>query len=218
VEGGDVRRKVLALLCFLLSRTNFSSTRDEVIDSLWPDTDPDSALNSLNQTVYFLRRVFEPDFRDETSPGYVGQDGETVWLDRELIDSRSRRCLEVIRSMPADPTPEGSITLVAEYRGRFALDFAYEEWSAPYRDALHASYLRVVEHTVRMDLDRGHFGRGTFIAERAAEVDPDAEEIQIALIRLYRLSGAHAAAAEQYTHYAHSVRDLGVEPIPFAEV
>src|ERR1051326_5707741 len=104
--------------------------------------------------------------------------------------------------MPEARTPDGSVSLATEYRGRFALDFAYEDWSAPYRDTLHASYLRIVEHAVRLDLDSGHIGRGTYIAERAAEVDPDAEEIQIALVRLYRHSGAHAAAGEQYANYA----------------
>ena len=218
VDGPDVRRKVLALLCLLLSRPKFSSTREEVLDSLWPDHDPSSALNSLNQTVYFLRRVFEPDFRDDETPGYVGQDGETIWLDSELIDCRSRRCLDIVRAMPGDPGPEAAVELATQYRGRFALDFAYDDWAAPYRDALHASYLRVVERAVRLDLDSGHFERGTFIAERALEVDADSEEIQAALVRLYRLSGAHAAAAEQYAHYAHSLRDLGIEPPAFAEV
>ena len=56
---------------------------------------------------------------------------------------------------------------------------------------------------------------GTFLAERAAEVDPDAEGIQAALVKLYRLSGAHAAAAERYAHYAQAMRDLGVEPVAF---
>jgi DNA-binding SARP family transcriptional activator len=218
VDGPDVRRKVLALLCLLLSRPKFSSTREEVLDSLWPDHDPSSALNSLNQTVYFLRRVFEPDFRDDETPGYVGQDGETIWLDGELIDCRSRRCLQIVRGLPGDPGPDAAVDLATQYRGRFALDFAYDDWAAPYRDALHASYLRVVEHAVRLDLDSGHFDRGTFIAERALEVDADSEEIQAALVRLYRLSGAHAAAAEQYSHYARSLRDLGVEPPAFAEV
>ena len=36
-----------------------SSTRDQVLDALWPELDPVDALNSLNQTVYFLRRVLE---------------------------------------------------------------------------------------------------------------------------------------------------------------
>ncbi len=218
VEGSEVRRKVLALLCLLISKTRFASTREEVVDSLWPDLDPQAALNSLNQTVYFLRRVFEPDYQEDTSPGYVGQDGETIWLDHELVDGRSRRCLALIRDMPDQPTPDGTLALAKEYRGKFALDFAYEDWSSPYRDALHAGYLRVMEHAIRIDLDTAHFGRGTFLAERALEVDPEAEEIQAALVRLYRLSGAHAAAAEQYAHYAQSMRDLGLEPPAYHEV
>lgn len=218
VDGAEVRRKVLALLCLLLSKPRFTATREDVVDSLWPDHDPASALNSLNQTVYFLRRVFEPEYIEDMSPGYVGQDGETIWLDAELIDCRSRRCLEIIRAMPGPPTPEGAVDLAGEYRGRFALDFAYEDWSASYRDTLHAGYLRVMERAVRIDLDTGHFGRGTFLAERASEVDPEAEEIQVALVRLYRHSGAHAAAAEQYGHYAQTMRDLGVEPVAFADV
>jgi LuxR family maltose regulon positive regulatory protein len=218
VEGTDVRRKVLALLCFLVSRPRFASTREEVADSLWPDQDPSSALNSLNQTVYFLRRVFEPEYRDDTSPVYVGQDGETIWLDTELTDSRSHRCQEQIKAMPGDPTPDGALALANDYIGRFALDFAYEEWAVPFRDGLHAAYLRVMERAIQIDLDTGQFTRGIFLAERATEVDPDAEEIQAALVRLYRLAGAHAAAAEQYGHYSHAIRELGLEPPPMSEV
>ena len=218
IEGVDVRRKVLALLCLLLSKPRFASTREEVAEALWPDQDPGSALNSLNQTVYFLRRVFEPEYRDETSPIYVGQDGETIWLDQDLVDSRSRRCAELVRAMPGDPTPNGALELAHEYLGRFALDFAYEDWASGFRDALHAAYLRVVERAIQIDLDTGHFNRGTFLAERAGEVDSEADEIQAALVRLYRLSGAYAAAAEQYGRYSLTMNELGVEPRPFAEM
>jgi DNA-binding SARP family transcriptional activator len=218
VDGAVVRRKVLALLCFLLSRPGFASTRDEVIDALWPESDPSSALNSLNQTVYFLRRLFEPSYAEQTSPGYLGQDGETVWLDRDLVNSRSNRCLAIIRSVPAQPAAEAAVSLANEYAGRFALDFAYEDWGASFRDSLHAGYLRVMEQAIRMDTNNGQFSRGTFLAERAAEVDPDAEEIQVALVRLYRMSGAHAAAAEQYGHYTDAMRELGVEPVAVADI
>ncbi len=66
-----VRRKVLALLCYLGSRPGMAATRDEVLDALWPELGPDTAGNSLHQTIYFLRRVFEPDFREGMSAGYV---------------------------------------------------------------------------------------------------------------------------------------------------
>ncbi len=104
------------------------------------------------------------------------------------------------------------------YSGPFALDFMYEEWAAAFRDQLHSAYLRVMEHAIRLDLDHGHLHRGTFLAERATAVDPDAEAIHLSLIRLYRLSGAHAAASEQYRRYARVMRDLGLEPTAFADL
>ncbi|MBI2777492.1 MAG: AAA family ATPase [Chloroflexi bacterium] len=216
LEGGQIRRRVLALLCLLLTKPRMSASREEVIDALWPDSDPSAAFNSLNQTVYFLRRVFEPDYQDDVSPGYVQQNTETLWLDGELITSRSRECRALLREIRGDPTPEQADSLARAYRGRFALDFVYDDWSADYRDNLHASYLRVIESALRLDTASGHYARGVAIAELAVEVEPDSEELQIALLRLYRLAGSHAAAAEQYGHYAQSLRELGIDPQPFS--
>ena len=42
--------------------------------TILPDLDPELGSNSLNQTVYFLRRVFEPNYREETSPAYLQSD------------------------------------------------------------------------------------------------------------------------------------------------
>jgi DNA-binding SARP family transcriptional activator len=215
VEGSAMRRKVLALLCFLITRPAHSATREEVLEALWPDLAPPTALNSLNQTVYFLRRVFEPAFSEDLTAGYLGQDGETVWLDRELITTASQACREMIRRMPGVPRPDEVLDLARRYEGRFALDFMYEDWASSYRDSLHAAYLRVVEAALRLDADSGHYARGIEIAELAADVEPDSEELQVALLRLYRLAGSFAAAAEQYGHYAQTLRDLGVEPQPF---
>ncbi len=61
-----LRRKVLALLVYLVSRPGFAATRDQVLDALWPDHQPTDAINSLNQTTYFLRRVFEPQYNEDS--------------------------------------------------------------------------------------------------------------------------------------------------------
>ncbi|HJP89216.1 MAG TPA: BTAD domain-containing putative transcriptional regulator, partial [Candidatus Limnocylindrales bacterium] len=217
IEASEIRRKVLALLALLLSRTDWATTREEVVDNLWPDLDPQAALNSLNQTVYFLRRVFEPNYREETSPGYVQQDGEAIWLDTQLIDSRSARCVAIVRGITGDPEPDESLELAREYRGKFAIDFLYEEWAGPFRDSLHAAFLRVIEASIRLDVDAGQYARAALLAERANEVEPESDELQLSLARIYRLAGAHAAAAEQYAHYARSARDLGLDPLPMAD-
>jgi two-component SAPR family response regulator len=173
------------------------------------------AVNSLNQTVYFLRRILEEDYVEDLSPGYVNHDSDLIWLDRDLVTSRSNECRQLIKSLPPTPTPDQVMDLARRYEGRFALDFEYEEWAAPYRDWLHASFLEVVERAVTSDMASGHFERGISLARRVLDIDPTAEQVEVSLLRLYRASGAHAAAAEQYGHYAVMMRDqLGLEPPP----
>jgi DNA-binding SARP family transcriptional activator len=219
VAGSEIRRKVLTALCFLLSQPNFAAARDQVLEALWPDLDPVVAANSLNQTAYFLRRLFEPEYREETSPEYLHHDSELLWLDQELVSSRSSECWRLVRAASDDGNSEVVDRLVATYRGRFALDFEYEEWAASYRDALHAAYLQVVEKAVHRDTATGHFDRGIRLARAALEIDPSAEPLELSLLRLYRLSGAHAAAAEQYAHYANAMRnELGVQAPPLEEL
>jgi DNA-binding SARP family transcriptional activator len=215
VVGSAVRRKVLAMLSFLITRPELSATRDQVLDALWPDLDPEIAVNSLNQTVYFLRRVLEENYSDDLSPGYVHHDSDVVWLDPDLVTSRSIACRKVIRDLLPRPAPEEVDRLTAMYKGRFALDFEYEEWAAAYRDNLHAAYLEIVERAVLDDFTSGHYDRAITIARRALEADPGAEQMEISLLRLYRVTGAHSAAAEQYAHYATVMREeLGIEPPP----
>ena len=153
------------------------------------------------------------EYSDDLSPGYVHHDSDVIWLDADLVTSRSVECRRLIRDFPTQPSPDDVDRLTLLYRGRFALDFEYEEWAGPYRDSLHAAYLEVVERSVLDDFTVGHYDRGIRIARRALEVDETAEQIEVSLLRLYRVSGAHAAAAEQYAHYAAFMREeLGVEP------
>jgi DNA-binding SARP family transcriptional activator len=215
VDGAQVRRKVLSLLCYLAARPQFSATRDQVIDVLWPDLDPSTAVNSLHQTVYFLRRIFEPKYREDTSPGYVHFSSELIWLDPELVSSQSSLAWSLIRALPVVPTFDQVLAVCDAYSGPFAIEFSYEEWASTYRDSLHASYLHVVEGQISRATATGEFDRGVLIARRALGVDSDADGLEVSLIRLYRMAGAFAAAAEQYAHYAAATRELlGVDPPP----
>jgi ATP/maltotriose-dependent transcriptional regulator MalT/DNA-binding SARP family transcriptional activator len=218
IAGSDIRRKVLALVAYLATRPAFSATRDQVLEALWPELEPAVGLNSLNQTIYFLRRVFEPQYDEDVSPDYLRHDSNLVWLDQELVTTRSAECWELIRQIGAGRIDD-VLKLSATYLGRFALDFEYEEWAIQYRDSLHASYLQIIESTVSADMSSGFYSRGITLARRALEIDPQAEQLEVSLLRLYRNSGAHAAAAEQYAHYATILRsELGVDPPPLEAI
>ena len=215
ISGSSVRRKVLSLLCYLCTRTDMAATREQVLEAIWPDLTPELASNSLNQTVYFLRRVFEPDYRDDTSPGYVMSDQDMVWMDRELVRSDSQTCASLLRRVALPGAEESLLGLAGAYRGRFALDFEYEDWATAYRDHLHARYLEAMERAILRHSQEGEYEHAIYLAQRVLEVDPSADNVERTVIRLYRSMGAFAAAAEQYAHYAQVQRaELGVEAPP----
>jgi DNA-binding SARP family transcriptional activator len=109
--------------------------------------------------------------------------------------------------------------LAESYSGRFAADFIYDDWASSFRDSLHASYLDRIERAIVADTDAGAFDRALAVAQLAMQADPDAEQIELCLLRLYRRMGAIAAAAEQYAHYSKVLRSqLGVEPPPLEAI
>ena len=72
------------------------ATKDEALEALWPDLGPETGTNSLHQTIYSLRRVFEPDYREGLNAGYVQFDGDLVSLHPTSIDSASRQCWRLL--------------------------------------------------------------------------------------------------------------------------
>ena len=214
ISGGQVRRKVLALLSYLLTKPRWAADARRSDRGSVAGHEPAGAINSLNQTMYFLRRVFEPTYSEETTAGYLHQDSDLLWLDDATDFCAQPQLSRLIEAFLArQRTRPMAVDLADSYGGRFALDFAYEEWSSDFREWLHVGYLNVVETQIRADIDSGAFQRGIPIARRALEVEPRNEELELSLLRLLRRAGAHSAAAEQYTRYANVLRsDLGVEP------
>jgi DNA-binding SARP family transcriptional activator len=105
------------------------------------------------------------------------------------------------------------------YRGRYALDFAYEDWASAYRENLHAAVLARVEAAIATSYRSGGTDTATMLAQAMLAVDPTADAIELALLRIYKLTGRQAAAAEQYAHYAAVCREeLGADPPTFDEI
>ncbi len=215
VDLSNLRRKAAATLCFVLTRPGLMATRDQVIEALWPDLDPTSALNSLNQTLYFLRRDIDPAFDDDCSAHYIRFEGELLWLDRQLTDVRSSTFYErASRALASEaPSVQEAQSIVGLYAGRFAPEFEYDDWAIGWRETLHALYLHLAETIGRGLVAQGRLQEAIDVALRVLAIDPAAERFERSLIWLYGTLGARSAAAEQYAHYAAVQRgEYGVEP------
>jgi LuxR family transcriptional regulator, maltose regulon positive regulatory protein len=203
------KRRVRALLAVLAAHAHTTLTRDMAIDILWPDADGDAAVNSLNQTVFQLRRFIDPGYRQGESPEYVLSSADQIALNGELV----RTDIQFIRSLP-DRLAEQSwaqrqaltsktIDLV---QGEFLADLRYEDWAARLQLSIHnevrARLLPIAQQSA------SSFDVQVAIAAATALVllDPFDEAATIALADCLARSGKSIAARDLLVRYADQVR------------
>jgi DNA-binding SARP family transcriptional activator len=214
VSLSDIRRRAAMLLMYLVARKDQAVLREQVFEELWPDLEPPAAANSLNQTLYFVRRDIEPGFDEAVSANYVVYEGEVLRLEPELVEvdswSFQRRASRIGRRAA---NVHELLGLIGEYSGPFSLEFAYEDWAIELREQVHTTYLDLVAFTQARLRGLRWFDEAIAITQRALMVDPKAVDLERSLVWLYGATGSGAAAAEQYRHYAAACEaELGIEP------
>jgi len=214
VMATSIRRKAASVLMYLVTRPGFSANREQVVDELWPDADPDSAINNLNQSLYFLRREIDPWYEDDLSVDYVELQRDLVWLDRDLVSAESADFLAAAQRRAMDLSELSGV--VHSYAGQFAPEFEYEEWAMAWRGTIHAVFLdsahSVIDQLVRQD--QLSFARD--VAAHVLRVDPSATDIQVRLVWIYGRMGIVSAARSLYEQVERRDRADGVEPLPLA--
>jgi two-component SAPR family response regulator len=196
---------------YLITRPNYTATREQLIEDLWPDGDLSAGSNSLNQSLYFLRRQFDPWYEDDVSAEYVSFASELVSLDAELARADSVEFMRLSREATSLATDAASVTRLLDlYRGQFAADFEYEEWAISWRTRVHAAYLDFACRAIDGLASANSLRAAVDVCLRVLAVDPDARDVERALVWLYWHSGARSAAETQYAHFAAAERADGM--------
>lgn len=216
----ETRRKAASLLLFLVTRPSLTASREQVMEGLWPDQSPKSATNSLHQTLFHLRRDIEPWYEDGFTADYVRIESEMVILDSELfqVDSVAfqRQVADILKTGSAKSRGPEMLRL---YRGYFAPEFEYEEWSEAWRATLHGAYLHLAQSTAADLVRDGQYQMAVDVLTLVTTIDPAAFELRATLVAcLAALGSSDAAQAHYKALAAQHGRDLGVAIAPFDEI
>jgi DNA-binding SARP family transcriptional activator len=214
VAVSQSRRRAASLFAFLASRPNHSSTKEQVLEALWPSQSPAGAANSLHQTLFYLRRDIDPYFNEAHSVHYLVVEPDLVYFDSELVQVDSAAFLrQAGLILLGDNIGTYGRALLKDYRAPFAQEFEYEDWSMAWRDRVHTTYLQLAQRTSETLLKAGAVQQGIDVISRALVVDPAALDLEASLVMALLDSGATAAAAHQYAHFAKVYEeDLGATP------
>lgn len=209
------KRRIRALLAVLAAYKHTALTRELAVDLLWPNSDGDSAINNLNQTVFQLRRVLDPSYQQGDSPEYIVSSSEQVRFADDLV----RVDVEEIRGLTqrlAGVTWAGrqkvASRAIALVRGPFLADMPYETWASTLQVALH-NEIRAKLLPIALDATAYDLQVSTDAASALITLDPYDETATLALADGLRRSGRNRAARDLLKRYAELIEgDLSEGP------
>ena len=203
--GGQKQRAVLALLLLEAGRV---VSQDRLIDALWSEAPPRTAVTSLQNFVSQLRKTLGPDVLQTKAPGYRVnvRPGE---LDLESF----RRLVEEARRLDAEEKARKLREALALWRGPALADFAFESFAQAHIAQLEELRLATLEERVQADLDTGRHAELVGELEVLVAEHPVRERLRAHyLLALYR-AGRQAEALQAYQEGRRILVDqLGIEP------
>ena len=204
-------RKQRALLARLLLDVNRTVSVERLVEDLWGDEVPDSAVKMVQVHVSQLRKLLPSQVLLTRTPGY------TVELDPSAVDVvRFRRLSDDGRAMLARGDPAGAATQLREalalWRGQ-ALAGLEEPFAVVERTHLEELRLTSIEDRVDADLALG--SHDALIGELEALVarHPHRERLRAQHMLALHRAGRQPEALSSYQQYRRALDDdLGLEP------
>ncbi len=213
-------RKARDLLKMLLARRGRPTSREVLMDNLWPGEDPGRLGNRLSGLLSTVRSVLDPDHRFAAEHLVVSDRG-SVWLELDHLDIDVLSFLEAASaglSLRRDGSAGAADVLraaEAAYTGDFLEDDPYEEWATPLREEARAAYTAVT-HALATDAVRsGDHDMAVRYCLRILERDPYDEGAHLDLVRSLVSAGRHGEAHRHYQLYAARMHEIGVESVVF---
>jgi DNA-binding SARP family transcriptional activator len=216
--GGWNGQKGLLILKYLIARHDQPVPKEQLMDVLWPDADPDAARRNLHQAVYSLRQTLKqccPElqlicFQHER---YSLNPDLPIWFDFLEFERHAEegRRLEKMGSL------EGAIQAFgiadALYQGHFLEGDGHNTWSQLQRDQLRDSFLDVANRLGRHYLEREQFAAVVSICQKTLSKDACNEEAHLHLMRCYLRQGYRHLAIGQFQSCIEILHEeLGIEP------
>ncbi|MCX7922334.1 MAG: response regulator [Clostridia bacterium] len=199
--------KTKELFMFLITNTGRDISKEELLDRLWGEDDPDKAIKQLYNGIYYIRKTLE-----------------AYGIDRSLISIDSNynlklgsvywdiRCFYEIYNDINEKGFEGIKELEALYVGDY-LEGEFYHWAELEREKFSKIYEQCVIRLAEYYMEKRQFDKAEEILTRAFNKNPYAENITVLLLRLYRETGNKIHAIRHFNIYSKLIKkELGIRP------
>lgn len=188
--------------------------REQVMELLWPEQEPESAGNNLHKAIHMARRALEPTLKAGADSHFILTREQQVhlsapgglWIDAEAFEQAAARALK-------SSDPQAYEQALALYEGDLLIEDPYEDWTTTRREHLRALRRDLLVKLSRLYEAQGQRQQSIARLKEVVTLDPSNEEAHRQLMRLYALAGDRQQALRQYQQCRKDLRrEFDAEP------
>jgi DNA-binding SARP family transcriptional activator len=208
------RRKPKQLIKLLALQPHHQLHREQLMEFLWPDSDPESAPNNLHKAIHMARHALEPSLKSVADSHFILTQGQqvmlrapgTLWIDVDEFE-------KLAGDTNGSNDPKALEAALALYEGDLLAEDLYEDWAAARREQVRNAYQELLTRLARLHESRGEHKLAIGRLKELATSDSSNEETHRQLMRLYALNGNKHQALKQYQVCIDVLKkELGEEP------
>ncbi len=211
-------RKGRVLFMYLVMNHKTRTYRDVLMETFWPNSDLDSARNSLNVAIHSVRRMLRkvnPQhkyilFKDEC---YFLNPEIEIWVDVEEFLHYWKIAQSTEREKGIQAAVGEYERAAAVYKGDFMEEDLYESWPSSERENFKEIYLFILDRLSKYYSLDDKISTALSLCETILEQDNCREDIHRRLMRCYYRLGQRDKAVKQFRKCAEVLKEeLEVEP------
>lgn len=215
-------RQNRTLLRVLLTFRDSVVSADQLIEILWPDSNPDRARRSLYVRVSQLRRALNPHdpaaYILTVEDGYTWNPEADCWIDVPAFEATLRQAR---RHLEQGALPQAIAAFEAArglYRGDFLADTPYEDFALAERERLREEALTALTELAEAYAQQGRYRRALALCQQGLAVDPSRESLYARMMLYHYYAGERTQALVAFERCRAVLdRELGVAPLPETE-
>lgn len=198
--------KTKELFAFMLCNKDKDISKDELLDKLWEEDDPEKAIRQLYNGIYYIRKTLQD---HGINRSLISIDG-----NYSLKTGRIDYDVEAFEELAGSGSDDIDILTKQEalYRGDY-LQSEYYPWADFERDRLARLYLNCLLRLSEKHIEHSHWEMAESLLLKAYSRDPYEEKITENLLKLYLATGEKSKAVIHFTRYCELLRkELRIKP------
>jgi DNA-binding SARP family transcriptional activator len=214
-------KKARTLLKILVARRGRATTRDYLMEVLWPEEPVEVVTRRLSVALATARAVLDPDKRHPPDHFIVADKDalrlllENLPVDVERFLALADEGLACHREGRLDAARAALQAADALYAGDFLEEDRYQDWAGALREEARAVYISVARALGEAAVSGGDHDAAVRCYLKILAKDTFDEEAHLGLVAILQREGRHGEARRQYRAYTARMVELQVPAAPF---